>query len=116
MVDIDPVAASSVAIPGLSKPEAASLMVNGAKADPAALEKIVERELRAEASKEELERSAKDVEAVATSNCQNKKVKMPKSKEELAARADEEHDKVRHRAEEAGREILFVSVISGVYP
>ena len=64
MVDIDPVAASSVAIPGLSKPEAASLMVHGAKAAPAALEKIVERELRAEASKEELERSAKDVEAV----------------------------------------------------
>ena len=64
MVDINPVAASSVAIPGLSKPEAASLLVNGAKADPAALEKIAERELRAEASKEELERSAKSVEAV----------------------------------------------------
>ena len=64
MVDINPVAASSVAIPGVPKPEASSLLVNDTKADPAAIGKIVERELRAEASKEELERSAKSVEAV----------------------------------------------------
>ena len=64
MVEINPVATSGIAIPGVREPKDVTLGVKDSKVDSSAIEKNAQRELRVETSKEILESSAKEVEAV----------------------------------------------------
>jgi len=71
MVDINPAATSSVAIPRVSEPKAQSLLVNDASAVREETINDVTREQRVELTREELESSAEVVEAVVTSVTQD---------------------------------------------
>ena len=71
MVDINPAATSSVAIPRVSEPKAQSLLVNDASAVREETINDVTREQRVELTREELESSAEVVEAVVASVAQD---------------------------------------------
>ena len=64
MVEINTILASDIAIPGVREAKDVTLGVKDSKADSAAIEKNAQRELRVEISKDMLESSTKEVEAV----------------------------------------------------
>ena len=71
MVDINPAATSSVAIPGVSQSKAPSLMVNDASAASEGTVNNVARERPVDAAIEELESSAEVVETIVNSVTQD---------------------------------------------